>query len=177
MDARTEPTYERIRASQVRDAMTSDVAVARSDDSLLSAAQTMRERRVSGLPVVDDQGAVVGVLSERDIFERLRTTAGLAQFRGVLDLIVEAANGRTDRIEQCAQTLRASKVGDAMSRRAVTIEPDAPLSEAARWLRQADINRLPVVENAKLVGIITRDDVLRVAAVPPVASRRSRSRT
>lgn len=176
MTAPPEPLYERIRAVQVRDAMTSDVAVARSEDSLLSAAQTMRERRVSGLPVVDGHGGVVGVLSERDIFERLRTTSGLAQFRGVLDLIVEAANGRSDRIDQCARTLRSSKVEDTMSRRAVTIEPDAPLTEAARWLRQADINRLPVVEASRLVGIITRDDILRMGvaatASPPRTPRR-----
>jgi CBS domain-containing protein len=174
MTASTEPMYERIRAAQVRDAMTTDVAVARPDDSLLSAAQTMRERRVSGLPVIDAHGAVTGVLSERDIFERLRTTAGLAQFRGVLDLIVEAANGRSDRVAQCARTLKASKVGETMSRRAVTIDPDAPLSEAARWFRQAEINRLPVVEGERLVGIVTRDDIIRIASATTTTPVRKR---
>ncbi|HTT26257.1 MAG TPA: CBS domain-containing protein [Thermoplasmata archaeon] len=161
-----EPPYERIRTYLVRDAMTTDVAVARLEDTLLSAAQVMRERKVSGLPVIGPHGVVVGVLSERDIVDRLRSSAGISKSRGILDLIVEAANGGTERIAQCAQTLKSAHVGDAMTRRPVTIEPDEPLSEAARWLHQAGIHRLPVVEDRKLVGIVTRDDILRMA-VPP----------
>lgn len=174
MTDRTEPPYERIRNFLVRDAMTTDVVIARLDDSLLAAAQLMRDRKVSGVPVLGANGTVVGVLSERDIVERLRVTSGIAQFRGILDLVVEAANGRTDRIEQCARALGSSRVLDAMTKRPVTIEPDEPLSEAARWLRQAGVHRLPVVEDRKLVGILTRDDIVRMAAPPARAARKVR---
>lgn len=171
MPPRPDPTYERMRSFLVRDAMTADVVVARLDDTLLSAAQRMRDKRVSGLPVVGPHGGVVGVLSERDIAERLRTAAGVLQARGLLDLVVEAADGRTDRIAQCTRTLKGTRVGEVMTRHPVTIEPDEPLSEAARWLQQAGIHRLPVVDGQKLVGIVTRDDLVRMAAPPQAATQ------
>ena len=163
MAAVLEIPYERVRRFLVRDAMTADVVVARRVDTLLNAARVMRDRKVSGVPVVGPNGAVVGILSERDIVERLRVSAGVVQYRGILDLVVEAADGRMDRLQRCVRTLKATKVGEAMTRRPITIEPDEPLSEAARLLHQSEIHRVPVVDDGRLVGILTREDLLRIA--------------
>jgi CBS domain-containing protein len=156
-----------LRPFLVEEVMTSPVYTARPDESLLEASRTMRQHHVSGLPVVDADGAVLGVLSEKDIVRALDHQVGVGHARGILDLLLAGYEPkRKDLLERSVAALLNGVVKDAMSRPAATVDEDAPLSEAWHLLRQYSVNRLPVVRGARLCGIITRQDLLAVLEPP-----------
>ena len=118
---------------RVIDVMTRDVLTVGVTTHLKEAARLLAERGISGLPVVDDDKRVVGVLSEGDI------------------VVQEAAAGAP----------RARLVGEAMTAPAITITRRRPISKAARIMVEEGVNRLPVVDDdGSLVGIVTRADLV-----------------
>ncbi len=155
------PVSETLRTAPVSEAMTSRVYSVTPNWSLLSAARLLRNHHISGVPVVDTNDRVVGVISESDLLNDLDRAAGIGTVRGVLDLLLTAGGFRSrDLLEQCLHRLRNSKVGTAMKSPPVTIDHDSTLGEASRLLHQYHINRLPVVQDGKLVGILTRQDIV-----------------
>ena len=118
--------------------------------SLREAATVLVEHRVSGLPVVDDVGEVVGVLSETDIVMK---ASGGTEHSGYLAWFFDS--------DRTGEKVAAETVGQAMSSPAVTITPDRTGHEAARSMIEERVNRLPVVQDGKLVGILTRSDIVR----------------
>jgi CBS domain-containing protein len=141
--------------------MTHDVYTARPSWSLLDAARVMREKHVSGLPVLDDANRVVGILSECDILADLDRAVGVGSARGVLDLLLEAEGRSTlSRIDQCLRRLEKAHVEETMIKRVVTVDPDASMAEAIRLLRVYSIRRLPVVDGGRLAGIVTRENIV-----------------
>jgi CBS domain-containing protein len=135
----------------VRDVMTKDVVTVAPAAALKTAAATMLAHGISGLPVVDARG-VVGVLSETDVLfkERLRRDC-----QGLLDRVFRDPNAPP------AVKLDARLVADAMTAPAVTIASGRPVSDAATTLLEHGIDRLPVVDSGRLVGIVTRSDLVR----------------
>jgi CBS domain-containing protein len=162
-----------LRPYLVEEVMTTPVHTARTDDSLLTAARTMRRHHVSGLPVVDKLGRLVGVLSEKDIVGALDRQVGVGHARGLLDILLAGYEPkRRDLLQRSVAALLNGVVQDAMSHPAVTVDHAARLGEAWHLLRQFSVNRLPVVRGQKLVGIITRQDVLKLleTVLPGTAS-------
>jgi CBS domain-containing protein len=129
--------------------MTEKVISVGPDASLRDAAAVLVEHRVSGVPVVLD-GEVVGVLSEGDIVMK---ASGGTERGGLLTWLfdLEIDNAR----------IAARTAGEAMSSPAVTVAPNRPVHEAARLMVDEGVNRLPVVDDRKLVGILTRADIVR----------------
>jgi CBS domain-containing protein len=151
---------DRNRALTVRDIMTTELVTAGPHWSLLDAARAMRDKHVSGLPVVDEKDRVVGMLSERDILRDLDRAIGVGSVRGFLDLLLEMkGQATTARLDQCLRRLERARVEDAMARKVVTIAPDDSMGEAARVLHQYSVNRLPVVEGDRIVGIVTHQNI------------------
>ncbi|MGA7923022.1 MAG: CBS domain-containing protein [Thermoplasmata archaeon] len=152
-----------LRPYLVGEIMSAPVYSARPDESLRSAGLTMRRQHVSGLPVVNARGRVVGVLSEKDILEVLNREVGVGHSRGILDLLLgDYENEHRGLLLRSSAALLNTTVADAMSLPAVTVDSETPLVDAALLLRKLSINRVPVVRGEKLVGIITREDVLKV---------------
>lgn len=139
---------------RVAELMTTDVVTVRTETPLRDAAALLAKKRISGLPVVDDDGHVVGVLSEADILVK---AGGATRGHRLLGWLLESDVDLEDKIA-------AKTVGDAMSAPVLTIESDRRVHEAAKLMAAEGINRLPVVENDRLVGIITRADVVRAFA-------------
>lgn len=142
---------------QVKDIMQTDVAVVRPDSEIAAAAKIMAKRRVSGLPVVDTSGAVVGMLTEGDFLHR--SELGRASSRSWwLDLVGAG--------ETASEFVRAHAkyVKDAMRTDVKTIAPNASLADAAMALETHGIKRLPVVEDKRLLGIVSRADLVRALA-------------
>lgn len=132
--------------------MTRDVVTVSPETSLKEVATILADRGISGLPVCDAQGNVVGVVSEADI---LRKEQGLAPVRGgVFDWLL-GRSGDEPRL------VAARTAGEAMTSPAVTIDAGRPVAEAARLMTERDVNRLPVVHSGELVGIVTRADLVR----------------
>lgn len=138
---------------RVEDVMTREVWTVRSETPLKDAAEILAEKRISGLPVVDAENHVVGVLSEGDIlFKEL----GETERRGFLAHLLEPG------LHDLESKLSARTAGEAMTAPAVTIGPKRPLTEVANKMIEEGVNRLPVVDEAgKLLGLVTRADLVR----------------
>lgn len=149
---------------RVYELMTRDVVAVTPDTPLKEVARLMVDRGISGVPVVDEEGTVLGVVSESDFTLKKRgreyvSTSPLAWIFG------DARRLRHERALIEARTAR-----DAMTAPAVTIEGKvASVREAAVVMAEHKINRLPVTESGRLVGIITRGDILRLYARPDEA--------
>ena len=138
-------------SATVRDVMTTSVVAVRKDASFKEMAAMLRSRRISAFPVLDDQGRVIGVVSEGDLLVKEAVQADGASLFAAL---------RHLREDDKAAGITA---GDLMTGPAVTIGPDAPVEEAARLMYDRRVKRLPVVNTAgRLLGIISRVDVLTV---------------
>jgi CBS domain-containing protein len=134
---------------RIEQIMTTDVATISPDASLKDVARTLAGREVSGLPVVDDDGRLVGIVSERDLFPRKA-----AQPRGGL---LSRLLGRTDGARPPARV-----AADVMSTPAVAIEPFWSIPGAAAMMRDHGVKRLPVIDDGgRLVGIVSLADVVR----------------
>lgn len=150
----------------VRDVVSRPAVLIGSDASLFDALVLMRTHGISGLPVVDRDGAVVGVLSEKDLAREITGVAEYPAIRGVLDiLLVGLAVDAGDFFDRVRPLLTSTRVRDAMSAPPLVIHPEAPLEFALEVMRDQEINRLPVVERGCLVGVVSRHDLLR-ALVP-----------
>ena len=136
---------------KVSDLMSREVLTVTPETSLKEAAALLASKGISGVPVVDGAGAVVGVLSEADILVK---AGGGAPRSGLLGWLLEPAFDLQEKIA-------ATTVDEAMSAPAVTIGPDRQVHEAAALMIDESVNRLPVVEGGKLQGILTRADVVR----------------
>ena len=132
---------------KVRDVMTADPTTLKRNDKLTLAEDIMRLGRVRHLPVVDDDGEMlVGIVSQRDLFRN-----ALAQ-----------ALGYSKHAQR--KILDTLSVKDVMATEVVTTSPDISLIEAARLLTERKIGCLPVVENGRLVGILTEGDFVALIA-------------
>ena len=139
----------------VKDIMTADVAAVRPDAPYQEMTTLLRARRVSGLPVVDTEGIVIGVVSETDLLTR------------ALD---RRPGRRSHRKHVTTAELTAR---DLMTHPAVTTSPDEPVASVARLMSVRKLRRLPVVDaQGHLAGIICRSDVLSVFSRPDEEIRR-----
>lgn len=139
----------------VREAMTASVVAVRAATPLKDVARLLVEHRISGLPVVDDDGTVLGVVSEADFLMK-EQGAEAVPHRPLARLFGESQASRSQLAKVAALT-----AGEAMTAPAVTIEPGRRIIEAAAIMTARGLNRLPVVEDGRLVGIVTRADLVR----------------
>ncbi len=143
---------------KVKDVMTTDVVTVRPGASLKEVAETLAQRRISGLPVVDDAGVLQGVVSEADI---LFKEGGQQEHHHVLGWLLEPY-GPASQLK-----LEARTAEEAMTAPAITIAANRPVAEAAEKMLEEKINRLPVVDaDDKLIGIVTRADLVRAFIRP-----------
>jgi CBS domain-containing protein len=146
---------------KVNDVMTTAVLTVQTDTTLKQAAAMMAEHGISGLPVVDGAGQVVGVVSEGDI---LFKEVGGASKRPFLDRLLSLPPSERE------AKLAAETVGEAMTAPALTIAPNRPLAKAASMMLDEGVKRLPVLDEAEnLVGIVTRADLVRAFVRPDSA--------
>jgi CBS domain-containing protein len=130
---------------KVRDVMTTDVATVARNDELTIADDIMKMKRIRHLPVVEE-GRLVGILTQRDLFHAALSTA--------LNFGEKAQK----------EFLKTVVVKEVMTDEVRTIEPGADVKEAARLLIEHKIGCLPVVDQGKLVGILSETDLLKVVA-------------
>jgi len=132
--------------------MTKHVVTVSPETSLKRVARILTRYRISGIPVCDVDGTVLGVVTEADILYKEQGISPMSG--GLLAWLFEKADGEGDR-------LAAHTAGEAMTSPPVTVAPDASVTEAARMMTTRHINRLPVVSDGRLVGIISRADLVR----------------
>jgi len=140
---------------KVRDLMTSDVVTVRPTTPIKDVAKLLVEHRISGMPVVDPGGRLIGVVSEGDLLFKEHEPDSIER-RPLARIFGDSAETRSELNKVLALT-----AGDAMTTPAITISAEAPIAEAAGTMTRSRVNRLPVVEGETLVGVISRADVVR----------------
>lgn len=146
----------------VADVMTHHPIVVRPETPLKDAIQTIAGRRISGLPVVDDGGKLVGIISETDLMWQ-ETGVTPPAYIMILDSVIYLQNPAT--YERDLHKALGQTVGEVMSKNPITITPEKTLREAAQLMHDRSINRLPVLDNAgQVIGILTRGDIVRAMA-------------
>ena len=135
-----------VKAPRVRDFMTTNPVVFTRETRLLDAVHTLVDKRISGAPVVDERGNLVGVLSERDFLKAV---------------VVAGYHGE-----------RSGRVGDFMSTKVEAVHADDSLLEVASHFVRTKYRRFPVIDDNRVVGLVARRDALR-ALVRTFDPRRS----
>jgi len=142
------------------DLMTRNVAVARPEASLLEVVKLLAQRHISGMPVVDDAGTVVGMITEGDL---VRWHEGYTERQARwLDMLAEGLDLAPAFIEGIQEQHR--KVKSVMTPGATTVSEDTPARDVARLMYAKNIKRIPVLRDGKLVGIVARSDLVRALA-------------
>jgi CBS domain-containing protein len=134
-----------------KDLMISKVVTVNPGNSIWHAAQKMLDHDVSGLPVVDDSGHLAGMLTQGDLLHRIELGTG------TVPVVPEQRLGAYVKAHSW-------KVGDVMTANVISAEEETPIHALATLMDQHRIRRMPVVREGKLVGIISRKDLLRVIA-------------
>lgn len=138
---------------RVADIMSRDVTTLHRNDSLLAVGDLMKAERVRHMPILDDDGALAGIVSQRDLF-----LSGLVRALGFGSAAADKA-------------LRTTFVKEAMTLEVITTTPETPLGDAAAIMVDRQIGCLPVFDGDSLVGILTEGDFVAAAAkkgTPPV---------
>jgi len=147
----------------VADVMSRDPIVVRAETPLKEAIQILAERHISGLPVVDDVGKLVGIISETDLMWQ-ETGVTPPAYIMFLDSVIYLKNPAT--YERDLHKALGQTVGEVMSQNPITISPDKTLREAAQLMHDRSVHRLPVLDSAsQVIGVLTRGDIIRAMAV------------
>src|SRR5215469_3420858 len=141
-----------------KDVMVRDVITVKPGDSVAEAAQLLVKNDISALPVVDDEGWVVGIISEADLMRR--EEIGTENRR---PWWVEAMTPATTLANEFAKS-HGKRVAELMSQHVVSASEDTPLAEIAALLERNRIKRVPIIKDGKLVGIVSRANIIQALA-------------
>jgi CBS domain-containing protein len=139
----------------VRDVMTRDVLTVGPTTAIKAVARMLVEHRISGMPVVDEAGRVVGVVTEGDLIIKEHGVDSVER-RPLARVIGDSKETRAQLTK-----IRALTAGEAMTSPAMTIAADASVAEAAATMSREHVSRLPVIEGEALVGVVSRADLVR----------------
>jgi CBS domain-containing protein len=151
-----------------RDVMRGYVVTADSSETIADVASKLAKHGISGLPVVNSEDELVGMISESDIikhFTYLVTESSgrklLSSLAQSLDLLAELCKKDHERGEKVFTSLKETLVSDVMTTRIVAAEPEDTIQKVAELMTKNNVQRVPVVEEGKLVGIVGRADVVK----------------
>jgi CBS domain-containing protein len=143
---------------KARDVMVSPVITVKPYSSVKEVAKTFLDKRISAVPVVDDHGKVVGIVSEGDLMHRAE--AGTERHQSWW---LRALTGDETLAADYVKA-HARKVSDVMTHDVITVTPETPLHEIAVLFEKHSIKRVPIVNNGQLVGIVSRANLIQAVA-------------
>jgi CBS domain-containing protein len=146
---------------KVRDIMQTAVVKVGPETTVRELAEVLAEHKISGVPVVGDEGRVIGVVSEADVILQ-DADLHFPYYLQFLDSVIYVQS--VSKFETRLRKMFGIKVADIMTREVVTISPDASVYDAAALMADRKVNRVPVTEDDKLVGILTRADIVGAIA-------------
>jgi len=152
---------------KVKDFMNKNVIYFKPEDTVFDVARVFSRKHISGAPVVKNK-KVVGIVSTSDIAKYMSSKLGYIkpisqEIVGIsffLLKMVETGKGYWD-MKKEAKKISQIRVEDVMSKKIISIKPNETLFDAANMMEKYDVNRLPVINNNRLVGIISRADLIR----------------
>jgi CBS domain-containing protein len=154
---------------KISDIMTREVVSLGPDMSIFDASLRLTEKNISGAPVIDAEGKVIGIFSEADVLKKLKVSTKTLRmiYPSLCSVCVTFEEQETEKeLSESYSEIAKAKVGDVMTTSVETVGPDADVRDAVKRMVAKGINRLPVVDGqGKVIGIITRGDILRGIAM------------
>jgi CBS domain-containing protein len=147
-----------------RDIMTTEVLTVSPETSIADLSKTLENRQIGGVPVVDQDGRLVGVITQSDLVERARDlelppAINILHFHFYLQI--------PSHLLRKVEKMLGTSVGDCMTPDPVTVAPDTPVSQIAALMAKQQVHTIPVVKAGKIVGIIGKMDLVRAMAQEP----------
>ncbi len=141
-----------------KDIMTREVITVAPDAEIAQAAKLLLEKRINGLPVVNPDGQLVGIICQSDLIAQQKNIP-LPSLFTLLDGYMPLTSLK--RLDREVEKIAATKVADAMTPNPVSVAPDSPIEDIAALMVDKNFHTLPVVEKEQLVGIVGKEDILR----------------
>ncbi|MEJ2099510.1 MAG: CBS domain-containing protein [Desulfobacterales bacterium] len=143
---------------KVKDIMTKELITVSPETEITSAAKILLEKRINGLPVVDDSGKLVGILCQSDLVAQQKRIP-IPSVYTLLDSFIPLTSLK--RIDKEVKKIAALKVEQAMTPDPVTIGPETDIEDVARLMVDKKYHTLPVMDGDKIVGVVGKEDVLK----------------
>ena len=141
-----------------KDIMTTDVITVKTDTPVNELAIILSDKKISGAPVVDDDGKVVAVVTENDLIDRAKKVH-IPSMISILDSVIFLESEK--KMEQEIKKMTGSTVMDICSKKLVTVSEETLLDEVATIMAEQKVHTLPVVNGDNLVGVIGKTDIIR----------------
>lgn len=146
---------------KVKDIMTTDVVTVTKETTVMELAGLFANRHLSSLPVLDPNGDLIGIVTETDLVEQDKNLH-IPTVISIFDWVIYLESDK--KFEKELKKMTGRVVGDIYSSELLTVSPDTSIADVADLLSSRKINALPVVEGKKLVGIVSRIDLIRSMA-------------
>ena len=143
----------------VKEVMTKAVVSVNRDSTIDEIAQVLIDNKVSGLPVLSDGGYLIGVVTEGDLLRR-EMSPRLPEFINILGAVIYYHG--VERYNEDFKKLLAQTASDIMTEDLITVKEDTDISEVARLMLNNNIKQIPVVDGSKLIGIVSRADIVKL---------------
>lgn len=153
---------------RAKNIMTTPVKTVKEDTPIEEVARLMAGERISGVPVVDADGRMQGIVSETDLIHRVETGTERKR-KWWVAMFIDTDMRARDFLKAHGRT-----AGDVMSRFVISVQAEAPLAEVANILDRNNLKRVPVLEEGKLIGIVTRGDIVRALASAETGGKSSK---
>lgn len=152
-------TYEKRGEHMLaKDIMTRDVMTVKPEDKVEKVVRMLVDNKISGIPVVDENRHVVGIITEKDLMIKA-SELKVPFYVTLFDSIIFLENPM--RFNNEIKKYTAAQVRDAMTAKVYCVEEDAPVAKVVEIMQKRRINRVPVIRHNKLIGIITRNDIMK----------------
>ncbi|WP_027179520.1 CBS domain-containing protein [Maridesulfovibrio bastinii] len=144
---------------KAKDIMSTDVVTLTPDTDIATAAKLLVERHINGVPVINEDGSLAGVLCQSDLVAQQKSVRLPSLFTLLDGYIAFTSNAE---MEKEISKISATKVEQAMTVSPKTITPEATIEDIANLMINKKLYTLPVIENKKLIGIVGKEDILKV---------------
>ncbi|MEM5365841.1 CBS domain-containing protein [Paraburkholderia azotifigens] len=141
------------------DVMTTSVVFAHPHMTVREAAQILVEKNVSGMPVVDDKGELLGMITEGDLLHRAEIGTGAGKRAWWLEFLASTRELASEYVRE-----HSHRVSDLMTKDVVVVDEDTPVADIAELLERHRIKRVPVVKNGRVTGLVSRANLIRALA-------------
>ncbi len=144
-----------------KELMTKNVITVTGETPVRELAKILSENKISGAPVVDDQGSVIGVVTESDLIYQNKKVH-IPTVVAILDAFIFLES--PEKMEKELKKMAGAKVEDIFAHEVITVQQDTPLDEVATLMAEKKVHTLPVLDSEKLVGVIGKSDIIRTIA-------------
>ena len=144
-----------------KELMSTNVITVTGEIPVRELAKILSDNNIGGAPVVDDQGGVVGVVTESDLIDQNKKVH-IPTVVAILDSFIFLES--PEKMEKELKKMAGSKVEDIFVHEVITVQQDTPLDEVATLMAEKKVHTLPVLDEKKLVGVIGKSDIIRTIA-------------